>query len=331
MRLKIGCMPKKVSSLGACQNRMVDGSIVRPKGGDFVQPFQLETGVARGRIARLGSVAQGVLSARKYPDGVAFLLSEMMALSALVVGLFKFDGVLSLQAKGDGPVSLILVDLTSEGGLRGFAQFDPQIRAEPTVPLDPIPHFLGKGYLAFTIDQGPTTDRYQGIVELAGKTLSDCAHHYFRESDQLEVAVKITAEKTVNNNWRSGGLLIQKMPPGGRPLEAGESDNTDFQENWGRTVVFANSVKDEELLDDGLHPHDLLLRLFRRDGIRVFDPLFLESRCRCSNNRVETMLKSFPKEEIEALKVGGIVTITCEFCGMDYKFEERKIDRIYKI
>jgi len=326
-------MPKRAFWPGACHNRMAGGSIVQPRGEDFVQPFQLENGVARGRFARLGSAAQGVLSARKYPDGVAFLLSEMMALSALVVGLFKFDGVLSLQAKGDGPVSLILVDLTSEGGLRGFAEFDPQIRTVPldTLRLDPVPHLLGKGYLAFTIDQGPKTDRYQGIVELVGKTLSDCAHHYFMESDQLEVAVNITAEKTASNHWRSGGLLMQKMPPDGRPLESGEPDNTEFQEHWRRAVIFANSVQGEELLDDGLHPHHLLMRLFERDGVRVFDPLFLENRCRCSNKRVETMLRSFPKEEIEGLKVGGVVAITCEFCGVDYKFEEKEIEQIYKI
>ena len=326
-------MPKKVFWPGVCHNRMVGGSIVWPKGEDFVQPFQLENGVARGRLVRLGSSAQGVLSARKYPDGVAFLLSEMMALSALVVGLFKFDGVLSLQAKGDGPVNLILVDLTSEGGLRGFAQFDPEIGSVPldALRVDPVPHLLGKGYLAFTIDQGPKTDRYQGIVELVGKTLSDCAHHYFRESDQLEVAVNITAEKSASNHWRAGGLLMQKMPPDGRPLESGESHNTEFQENWRRAAVFAKSVQGEELLDDELHPHELLMRLFEKDGVRVFDPLVLENRCRCSNKRVETMLKSFPKEEIEALRVGGVVTITCEFCGMGYKFEEKEIERIYKI
>ena len=326
-------MPKRAFWPGACHNKMAGGSVVQPRGENFVQPFQLENGVARGRLARLGSAAEGVLRARKYPGGVAFLLSEMMALSALVIGLFKFDGVLSLQAKGDGPVSLILVDLTSEGGLRGFAQFDPQISAVPldTLRVDAVPHLLGKGYLSFTIDQGSKTDRYQGIVELVGKTVSDCAHHYFRESDQLEVAVNIRAEKTAFNHWRSGGLLLQKMPPDGRPLEAGESGNTEFQENWRRAVVFANSVQGEELLDDGLHPHDLLMRLFERDGVRVFDPLFIANRCRCSNKRVKTMLKSFPKEEIEALRVGGLVTIKCEFCGVDNKFAENEIELIYMI
>ncbi|MEE2662306.1 MAG: Hsp33 family molecular chaperone HslO [Pseudomonadota bacterium] len=326
-------MPKRAFWPGACHSSMAGGSIVQPRGENFVQPFQLENGVARGRLARLGSAAEGVLSAREYPAGVAFLLAEVMALSALVIGLFKFDGVLSLQAKGDGPVSLILVDLTSEGGLRGFAQFDPQISAVTldTLCVDPVPHLLGKGYLAFTIDQGPNTDRYQGIVELAGKTISDCAHHYFRESDQLEVAVNIRAEKTASHRWRSGGLLMQKIPPDGRPLESGESDNTEFQENWRRARVFANNVRGEELLDDGLHPHDLLMRLFERDGVRVFDPLFLENRCRCSNKRVEMMLKSFPKEEIEVLRVDGVVTIKCEFCGVDYKFEEYDIAQIYTI
>jgi molecular chaperone Hsp33 len=298
---------------------------------DHVQPFQLENGAARGRLVRLGPAAETVIQGHGYPEPVATLLAQALALAALVAGIFKFDGVFSLQAKGDGPVRLLAADLTSDGALRGFAQFD----ADALSALDdswrdgPVPRLLGGGYLAFTVDQGPDTESYQGIVDLTGATLADCAHNYFRQSDQFDGVVKLTSGLDGDGKWRSGGLLIQKMPPEGRVLQSGDAADEEFEEDWRRAVVFMSSSKDDELLDAGLHPHELLLRLFHEDGVRVFDPVALEMRCRCSADRVETMLKSFPRSEIETLKVDDNVVVTCEFCGHDYIYSDDDIEGLY--
>lgn len=298
---------------------------------DLIQPFQLESGAARGRLVRLGPAADAVISGHDYPEPVASLVSGMLALASLVAGIFKFDGIFSLQAKGDGPVGLVIVDLTADGALRGFAQFDAE--AIETVDDDwrerPVPRLLGTGYLAFTIDQGQDTDRYQGIVDLAGATLADCAHNYFHQSDQFDGVVRLTAGQDATGNWRAGGMLVQKMPPEGRTLMSGEAADEDFEEAWRRAVILMSSVRDPEMLDPSLHPHALLFRLFHEDGVRVFDPAPLEMRCRCSEERVETMLKSFPREEIESLKVGDDVVVTCEFCGRDYRYSENELDRLY--
>ena len=298
---------------------------------DIVQPFQLENAVASGRLVRLGPAVQDVLNAHHYPDPVAGILAETASLAALVAGIFKFDGVFSLQIKGDGPIGIVVADLTSEGDLRGYAQF----RVDDVVALGdswrdaPVPHLLGAGYLSFTVDQGEKTDRYQGIVELTGSTLGDCAHNYFRQSGQFDGVVKLTSGKDVMGSWRSGGLLVQKMPPKGMVLQSGETVDADFEEAWRRAVVLMSSSREDELLNSELHPHDLLFRLFNEDGVRVFDPLNLEMRCRCSSDRVENMLKSFPRNEIETLKVGNNVVVSCEFCGFDYVFSERDLDRVF--
>jgi molecular chaperone Hsp33 len=298
---------------------------------DVVQPFQIESGAARGRLVRLGPAVQTVIAGHRYPEPVATLLTQAIALSALVAGIFKFDGVFSLQAKGDGPVGLLVADLTSDGTLRGFAQFDREaLDALGDSWRDgPVPHLLGGGYLAFTVDQGQDTESYQGIVDLTGATLADCAHNYFRQSDQFEGAVKLTSGFDPSGNWRAGGLLVQKMPPEGLALQSGDAADEEFEDAWRRAVVLMSSSRDEELLDPTLHPHELLFRLFHEDGVRVFDPLPLEMRCRCSAERVESMLKSFPRVEIETLKVGNDVVVTCEFCGHDYVYTDDDIDRLY--
>ena len=306
---------------------MADASIP----DDIVQPFQLENAVASGRLVRLGPAVQDILNAHDYPDPVARILAETTSLAALVAGIFKFDGVFSLQVKGDGPIGIVVADLTSKGALRGYAQF----RADDVVALGdswidaPVPHLLGGGYLSFTVDQGKKTDRYQGIVELMGPSLGDCAHNYFRQSGQFDGVVKLTSGKDPMGSWRSGGLLVQKMPPEGMVLQSGETVDADFEEAWRRAVVLMSSSREDELLNSELHPHDLLFRLFNEDGVRVFDPLSLEMRCRCSSDRVENMLKSFPRNEIETLKVGDNVVVSCEFCGFDYVFSERDLDRVF--
>lgn len=313
----------------------MDGDALSPASAeipdDLVQPFQVENGAARGRLVRLGPAVQTVIAGHQYPEPVAVLLTQAIALSALVAGIFKFDGVFSLQAKGDGPISLLVADLTSDGALRGFAQFDKDALAalDESWRDGPVPHLLGGGYLAFTVDQGQDTESYQGIVDLTGATLADCAHNYFRQSDQFEGVVKLTSGMDGGGDWRAGGLLVQKMPPEGLVLQSGDAVDEDFEEAWRRAVILMSSSRDDELLDPALHPHELLFRLFHEDGVRVFDPAPLEMRCRCSAERVETMLQSFPRTEIETLKVGDDVVVTCEFCGHDYIYTDEDIDRLY--
>ena len=109
---------QKVFLPGACPDSPMENRLIPD---DIVQPFQLENAVARGRLVRLGPAAQEILNAHEYPDPVAAILAETLALAALVAGIFKFDGLFSLQAKGDGPVGIVVADLTSDGALRGFA------------------------------------------------------------------------------------------------------------------------------------------------------------------------------------------------------------------
>ena len=289
---------------------------------DLVQPFRIENGMARGRLARLGLAVQAVVADR--PEPVAALLSDMLSLAALAAGIFRFDGVFSLQVKGDGPVGMAVVDFTNDGALRGFAKFDAG--AVAALGEDwrrrPVPALLGGGRLAFTVDRGRDMNPYQGIVALDGATLADCAHAYFRQSDQFAGAVRLCSRRDAEGAWRAGGLMLQRLP---EPGDSGE----DYEEQWRRAVIMMSGVRDRELLDPLLHPHRLLYRLFHQDGVRVYDPTPLEMRCRCSSERVEAMLRSFPREEIEGLKVGDEVVVTCEFCGRGYRYPADALDLVY--
>ena len=158
---------------------------------DFVRSFRLDAAGVRGQHVRLGNALNTVLEQHDYLAPVSRLLGELIALSALLASTVKYDGVFTVQTRGDGPLGMMVADVTSTGALRGYADFDQTAIAAALADGegDSVPHLLGAGHLAFTVDQGPDTERYQGIVALEGASLSECAHNYFRQSEQIATAI----------------------------------------------------------------------------------------------------------------------------------------------
>lgn len=282
---------------------------------DVMQPFQIESLGVRGRLVRLGPALEAMLAPHDYPVVVAGILGEMLALAAVLAGGLKYDGVFSLQTRSDGPINMMVTDVTSDGGMRGYARFDADA-VERAAASDGglIPRLLGSGHLAFTVDQGPDTERYQGITSLEGATLTDCAHNYFRQSEQLATAV-VLAGSDSGSDARAAALVVQRLPrPGDLPPEEDEP--------WRRAVILMSSVTTEELLDGALAPNDVLYRLYHQEGVRVYKPRSLAHTCRCSRDRVARTLASFPGHDIADMKVDGRIIVTCEFCKNRYEFDD---------
>ncbi len=304
--------------------------IEAPPIDDLIQPFRVVAPDVRGRLVRLGPVIDDVLSRHDYPEPVAVMLGEALALAGALAGALKYDGVFTLQTKGDGPIAMLVADVTSAGDMRGYAQFDDEklaaVVAEHDGPVgDSVPLLLGAGYLAFTVDQGSNTERYQGIVHLEGTHLADCAVYYFKQSEQIDASIKVAAGRIDypggKSAWRAASLMVQRLPA----EDAAQTVDTD---GWNRTRILMSSVTDAELLDPDLTPGDLLLRLFHEDGVRVFATSPLQAECRCSENRVENVLRAIDQEQLADLKIDGKVLITCEFCGRRYEFSDADVEAL---
>ncbi|MGH7040396.1 MAG: Hsp33 family molecular chaperone HslO, partial [Stellaceae bacterium] len=292
------------------------------KPDDLVQPFRIDPFALRGRLVRLGPAIDRILSQHDYPEPVAALLGEAITLAVVLAGALKYDGVFTLQTKGDGPVRLMVADVSTAGALRGYAQYDAakleRALAGAGTAAAPVPRLVGSGYIAFTVDQGEETDRYQAIVELAGATLAECAQHYFRQSEQVQAGIKLSVGRAgAGGSWRAGGLMLERVPPeGGRALVA-----DDVADAWRRAMVLMSLATQEELVDPDLAPHGLLYRLFHEDGVRVYRTHPLEARCRCSRERVEGILRVFPQSDLDEMKQDAVTTVTCEFCNARYTFD----------
>ena len=294
---------------------------------DLVQPFQIEASSLRGRLARLGSVVDTILTRHAYPDAVAAMLGEAITLAVVLAGALKYEGVFTLQTKGDGPLHLLVADVTSAGAVRGYAQYD-EARLQKVLSAwrpggaNSVPRLLGAGYIAFTVDQGEHTERYQGIVELQGASLTECAHHYFRQSEQIQAGIKTAVGRDpVGRSWRAGGIMLQRLPSEGLDGFALEAQ----EDGWRRAMVLMSSSTSDELLDPALAHNDLLFRLFHEDGVRVFDAHGVAARCRCSRERIERILRQLPPADNAEIVQDAEISVTCEFCNTRYSFARDEI------
>lgn len=281
---------------------------------DLILPFSLETSSLRGRIVRMGAVLNDILTPHKLDDKVNQILAEALTGAVLFAAMIKYNGIFTLQIQGDGAVPLLVVDINSAGELRGYARADKPL---PKNKNAKITDFVGKGYIAFTVDQGQSEDRYQGIVPLEGNSFEQMCQNYFEQSEQIKTSFRIGATKN-DGVWRAGGVMLQKMPDDGG-LVVVDQDQGD--EDWDRASILLQSVKDSELTNVDMSAEDILYRLFHEEGVRIFSTQTVTKGCRCSNEKLEYVLSTLSEEDRAECVKDGAITMTCEFCAKDWVFK----------
>jgi molecular chaperone Hsp33 len=290
---------------------------IHPPADDFVSAFQIEGEPVRGRIARLGAVVDDILTRHDYPEPVANLLGEACALAALVGASLKFEGRLILQAQGDGPVAYVVADYDTSGALRGYCRYDAERVAAASAGFarPGAKSLLGEGVFIMTLDQGADTERYQGVTPIEGETLALCAEHYFAQSEQTPTRVRLAVGQVQDDGparWRAGGVILQNIAEDdarGATLDA-----------WETAQALFETVGEDELIDPTLPAERLLFRLFHETGVRMFEPHALKAFCRCSEDRIKGVLRSFPTEErAEMVEADGLIRVTCEYCSRVYE------------
>ncbi|MBX4929761.1 molecular chaperone Hsp33 [Rhizobium binae] len=312
-------------------------------GDDHVVPFQVEGLDVRGRAVQLGPMLDAILERHHYPTPVARLLAEVVVLTVLLGTSLKFDGKFTVQTKGDGPVDLLVADFSTPENVRAYARFDQALLAKAVEAGETEPEqLLGKGVLAFTIDQGKFTQPYQGIVALDGTSLEEIAGVYFRQSEQIPTRVRLAAAELFDRDdagkprhrWRAGGLVAQFLPEAPErmrhpDLHGGDGDNGERphgeDDAWVEARSLVETIDADELTDPLVGTERLLFRLFHERGVRVYEPRAVFDRCSCSREKIKGVLKGFSAEEIEESQENGEIAVTCEFCSTTYRFEPTEL------
>lgn len=273
---------------------------------DSLHRFLFERMPVRGQLVHLDASWQAVLEHCEYPPLVRDLLGQAMAASVLLASTLKFEGGLTVQIQGEGPVHLLVVHCTSKMQLRGLARWHGELGAGGLQEL------VGDGRMAITIEQAGKQERYQGIVPLEGESFAHCLEGYFTRSEQLPTRLWLAADGT-----SASGMLLQAMP--------GREDERDAFEH---TTILADTLREEEL--QALAAEDILYRLYHEDDVRLFESTPVSFRCSCSRERIQGVLRGMGEEDVRSLvEERGKVDVDCEFCGRRYEFDAVDVEQLF--
>ena len=282
---------------------------------DCLHRFVFEGLPIRGHLVHLDAAWRALIEHRQYPAAIRDTLGEAVAASLLLAATIKFEGVLSLQLQGDGPVPLMLAQCTSGLGVRGLARIRD---GEPvTDAAAGVTALFGAGNLTVTLENDDRTQRYQGIVPIGGERLAESLQDYFENSEQLPTRLWLHADE-----HGASGMLLQRLPAAG-------SNALHIEDAWRRVQLLGDTLTPAELA--GLADTEILHRLFHEDDVRLFDPAPVFFRCRCSRERVVGMLQGLGEAETRSIIAErGQVEVSCDFCNRAYVFDAVDVEQLFK-
>ncbi|KGK10034.1 Hsp33 family molecular chaperone HslO [Vibrio navarrensis] len=264
----------------------------------------------RGELVQLDEAYQRIISSKEYPAALQKLLGELLVSTTLLTATLKFEGSITIQLQGDGPVSLAVINGDNEQKVRGVARWEGEIADDAS-----LHDMMGKGYLVITIEP-KKGERYQGVVGLDGDNLTQVIEGYFANSEQLKTRLWIRTGEH-QGQAHAAGMLIQIVPDG-----TGSADDFEHLEQ------LTNTVKNEELFT--LKANELLYRLYNQEQVRLFEPQPVEFHCGCSRERSGAAIVTIDKTEIyDILATEGYVSLHCDYCGTTYSFDEPQVAELY--
>jgi molecular chaperone Hsp33 len=264
----------------------------------------------RGQLVHLDASWRALVEHRDYPSGIRDALGQGVAAALLLASTVKFNGVLSLQLQGDGPVHLMLVQCTDGLGVRGLARY-----AKNGADETEFAALFGSGTLTVTLENEAAAQRYQGIVPISNGSLADALQLYFENSEQLPTRLWLHADAE-----GASGMLLQRLPMESALAPPGAVHTVDVEDAWRRVQIIGDTLTPEELRT--LSDREILHRLFNEDDVRLYEPAPVYFRCRCSRERVAGMLQGLGEQEIRSVVAErGEVEVRCDFCNRAYTFD----------
>ena len=278
---------------------------------DVQQKFLIDSCDARGQLVQLDKAWHQATARTEYPPAVKQILGEAFVAATLLAGTIKFDGKMTLQVRGDGPIHLLVVQVTNEGQVRGLARW----KTEPEG--SELPSAFGPdARMTITIEATRNAEPYQGIVPLEGENLATALQTYFRTSEQLPTTLYLAVLDNA-----AAGLLIQKLP-----VEERTYHDID---GWQRAKALCETLTENELC--GESAETLLHRLFHEERVRLFDAHPVVFHCSCTRERTDGMLLGLGKDEVDSIvEEQGCVEITCEFCDALYAYDPVDVAALFK-
>jgi molecular chaperone Hsp33 len=289
---------------------------------DSLHRFLFEQYPIRGHLVHLDASWHALIEHRDYPAAVRTILGEAAVASLLLAATIKFEGVLSLQLQGDGPVHLLLAQCTSGLGVRGLARYREEAAPDTSFPEGAgMSDLIGTGNLTVTVETDGSSQRYQGIVPIIGQRLAESLQTYFENSEQLPTRLWLYADE-----HGASGMLLQRLPGEGGTAAAMDPQAVD--DAWRRVQLIGETLTADELRT--LNDAEILHRLFNEDDVRLYEPAPVFFKCRCSRERVSGVLQGLGEAESRSILVErGEVEVRCDFCNRAYVFDAVDVAQLF--
>ncbi|MEM8501265.1 MAG: Hsp33 family molecular chaperone HslO [Pseudomonadota bacterium] len=291
---------------------------------DYLHRFQLENLHVRGEWLSLSKSWQDIQNAADYPPAIKQVLGEALVAISLLADSLKFDGSLVLQIHGTAPVSMLVVQATSDGAIRGMANWEGDILDSASFkdlfqPAMDKTSEANQATMAITVEPNSVrSERYQSLVPLESESLVGCLTQYFAQSEQLNTRLWLAVGENT-----AAGIMLQSLPLD----ESKQSESSQF-DGWEHACILADTLKNEELLE--LPSHDLLHRLYHEEELRIYDAKRVRFECSCSREKIERAICSIGEEEAESiLSEQGNISTSCDFCNTNYVLDRVDVARIF--
>jgi len=291
---------------------------------DTLHRFHLENLHVRGEWLSLSQSWQEIQSTTEYPPAILQVLGEALVAISLLADSLKFDGSLVLQIHGTAPVSMLVVQATSDGSIRGLANWQSEISSEATFkelfqPVDDKNGNSRQGTMAISVEPSSNQgERYQSLVSLEGESLAECFTQYFAQSEQLNTRMWLAVDEKV-----AAGLMLQSLPS-----EETSTFNTTQSDGWNHASILADTIKDEELLE--LKAQELLHRLYHEEDLRIYDAKKIRFECTCSQEKINHAIHSIGEKEANSIiKEQGNITVDCDFCNTNYVLDSVDVASLF--
>ncbi len=281
---------------------------------DHLHRFSFREAPIRGQWVRLDAVRQAAGERVAYPAGVAALLAEMLATVAMMAESIQFEGTVSLQSRGAGPLTTVLAECRDATLLRGLARWGEE-QAPPTGTS--LKSLLGDGELAMTLTQPARAQpdkpfAYQGRIAIEDDELATNLERYFANSEQLPTHLRFASTASATT-----GLLLQRLPA---PDTATEIELMQHDALWRTVSDRVRQLAPARLAE--LEVRSLLAETFPGHPISLYEPREVQFSCSCSRSRSSATLRALPREELLGLlEELGHIYVTCEVCGARYDYE----------
>ncbi len=269
---------------------------------DQMHRYLFENHAVRGELVTVSQTWQEMINGHDYPQPVQQVLGELLVATSLLTATLKFDGDITVQLQGDGPLNMAVINGNNHQEMRGVARMQGEIADGSS-----LKEMVGNGYLVITISP-KEGERYQGVVGLEGDTLAACLEDYFMRSEQLPTRLFIRTG-TSESQMGAAGILLQVLPAQDASLD-----------EFNHLATLTDTIKTEELL--GLPANDVLWRLYHQEEVTLFDPQNVVFKCTCSRERCGEVLRTLPEEEVDQiLQEDGNIDMHCDYCGNHYVYD----------